>query len=101
MHSNPPLERPNSRLPFSAARRQTVKLQALILDVDGTLAETERDARRLAFKRAFAPSGLDWEWSVASYRELLAVTGSQGNALIWCSCASGTKKQQAKWTMDY
>jgi len=89
----------SSRL-VSAARRQTVKRQALIFDVEGTLAETQRDAQRLAFKRAFAQSDLDWVWSVVTYGELLAVTGSQGNASIWRSCASGTNKQQAKWTTD-
>lgn len=89
-----------SSRPVSAAQRQTVTPQAVVFDVDGTLADTERDARRLAFKRAFAPSGLDGEWSVPSYGELLTVTGSQGNALIWRSCASGTNKQQAKWTTD-
>jgi hypothetical protein len=100
MHSNQPAERPMSSRPVSAARRQTVKRQALIFDLEGTLAETQRDAQRLAFKRAFAQCRLDWEWSVVTYGKLLAVTGSQGNASIWCSCASGTNKQQAKWTTD-
>ncbi|MBW4471598.1 MAG: HAD family hydrolase [Stenomitos rutilans HA7619-LM2] len=53
------------------------KLQALIFDVDGTLADTERDGHRVAFNRAFADAGLDWEWSVERYGELLAVTGGK------------------------
>ncbi|MBD2038221.1 HAD family hydrolase [Leptolyngbya sp. FACHB-321] len=53
------------------------KLQALIFDVDGTLADTERDGHRVAFNRAFAEAGLDWEWSVERYGELLAVTGGK------------------------
>ena len=49
-------------------------LEALIWDVDGTLAETE-EAHRHAFNRTFKEHGYDWEWSVAKYRQLLKVTG--------------------------
>lgn len=52
-------------------------LKALIFDVDGTLADTERDGHRLAFNRAFADAGLDWEWGIGLYGELLAVTGGK------------------------
>ena len=52
-------------------------LQALIFDVDGTLADTERDGHRPAFNRAFEQAGLDWHWDVALYGELLAVTGGK------------------------
>lgn len=52
-------------------------LKALIFDVDGTLAETERDGHRIAFNRAFAGAGLDWHWSVPLYGELLAVAGGK------------------------
>jgi HAD superfamily hydrolase (TIGR01509 family) len=52
-------------------------LEALIFDVDGTLADTERDGHRIAFNRAFADAGLDWHWDVGRYGELLAVTGGK------------------------
>jgi HAD superfamily hydrolase (TIGR01509 family) len=52
-------------------------LQALIFDVDGTLADTERDGHRIAFNLAFAAAGLDWQWDEALYGELLAVTGGK------------------------
>lgn len=52
-------------------------LEALIFDVDGTLADTERDGHRVAFNRAFAEAGLDWTWDVPLYGELLAVTGGK------------------------
>ena len=52
-------------------------LQALLFDVDGTLADTERDGHRVAFNRAFAEAGLDWHWDVPLYGELLAVTGGK------------------------
>lgn len=52
-------------------------LKALIFDVDGTLADTERDGHRPAFNQAFSEAGLDWHWDVALYGELLAVTGGK------------------------
>ncbi|MET0108984.1 MAG: HAD family hydrolase [Candidatus Thiodiazotropha sp.] len=52
-------------------------LKALIFDVDGTLADTERDGHRVAFNKAFEEAGLDWEWSVTLYGRLLAVTGGK------------------------
>lgn len=52
-------------------------LQALIFDVDGTLADTERDGHRVAFNRAFEQAGLDWQWSVELYGDLLQVTGGK------------------------
>jgi HAD superfamily hydrolase (TIGR01509 family) len=53
------------------------KLRALIFDVDGTLADTERDGHRVAFNQAFAQAGLDWDWSVELYGDLLQVTGGK------------------------
>ena len=53
------------------------KLEALLFDVDGTLADTERDGHRVAFNRAFNEAGLDWEWSEELYGQLLAVTGGK------------------------
>ena len=53
------------------------ELKALIFDVDGTLADTERDGHRIAFNLAFAEAGLDWDWSEELYGQLLAVTGGK------------------------
>lgn len=53
------------------------KLEALLFDVDGTLADTERDGHRVAFNQAFAEAGLNWEWSVELYGKLLAITGGK------------------------
>jgi HAD superfamily hydrolase (TIGR01509 family) len=58
-------------------------LQALIFDVDGTLADTERDGHRVAFNRAFQQAGLDWDWSVELYGELLAVTGGKERMALY------------------
>ncbi len=51
-------------------------IDALLLDVDGTLAETE-ELHRVCFNRAFAEAGLPWFWSVEDYRRLLATTGGR------------------------
>lgn len=53
------------------------KLNALLFDVDGTLADTEADGHRVAFNKAFAEAELDWHWSVELYGKLLAVTGGK------------------------
>ncbi|MGB5472094.1 MAG: HAD family hydrolase [Gammaproteobacteria bacterium] len=52
------------------------ELQAVLLDVDGTLADTE-EIHRQSFNAAFAAAGLDWEWDRELYHELLAVTGGK------------------------
>ena len=52
-------------------------LQAILFDVDGTMADTERDGHRVAFNLAFHEAGLDWHWDVPTYGELLAVTGGK------------------------
>jgi HAD superfamily hydrolase (TIGR01509 family) len=50
--------------------------EALIFDVDGTLADTE-EAHRVAFNLAFDRHRLGWHWSRDTYRRLLEVTGGK------------------------
>ena len=50
-------------------------LRALIFDVDGTLANTERDGHRPAFNAAFAEMGLPWHWDESFYGTLLIKGG--------------------------
>jgi HAD superfamily hydrolase (TIGR01509 family) len=57
-----------------------VKLQALIFDVDGTLAETE-EFHRAAFNQVFAHFGFYWLWDRELYKELLKVTGGKERIL--------------------
>lgn len=58
-------------------------LKALIFDVDGTLADTERDGHRVAFNRAFAEEGLPVVWDVPLYGRLLAITGGKERLLYF------------------
>jgi len=53
------------------------ELKCLLWDVDGTLADTERDGHRVAFNMAFEEAGHDRQWDVPTYGELLAVTGGK------------------------
>ena len=52
-------------------------LRAVIFDVDGTLADTERDGHRVAFNEAFKAAGLSYQWSVPEYGDLLTTTGGR------------------------
>lgn len=64
-------------------------LQALIFDVDGTLADTER-AHLAAFNHAFAEMGMDWVWDEALYTGLLDISGGKERILhYWKSRAPG------------
>jgi HAD superfamily hydrolase (TIGR01509 family) len=52
-------------------------MKALIFDCDGVLVDTERDGHRVAFNRAFAAAGIDVEWDVELYGELLKIAGGK------------------------
>jgi HAD superfamily hydrolase (TIGR01509 family) len=52
-----------------------LRLKAVLWDVDGTLAETERDGHLVAFNAAFDELDVPWRWSEQRYGELLRVAG--------------------------
>ena len=54
-----------------------MKLQALLFDCDGVLAETERDGHRVAYNQAMKELGIKAEWSVEEYAELLLTAGGK------------------------
>ena len=57
-----------------------MKLEALIFDVDGTLADTEL-AHLAAFNQAFAQEGIGWQWDVPLYTQMLEVSGGKERML--------------------
>lgn len=65
--------------PHSRPKRVVVraKLDALLFDCDGVLADTERDAHRVAFNLAFKEEGLSDEWGEAQYGKLLETGGGK------------------------
>ena len=49
----------------------------MVLDVDGTLVDSERDGHRVAFNLAFEELSMPYRWSPEQYGELLLVPGGQ------------------------
>lgn len=70
-------------------------MEALIFDVDGTLADTE-SAHRHAFNAAFAEVGLDWHWDEALYTRLLDVAGGKERILHYWRCIEPEEAAGAK-----
>ena len=58
------------------------KLQALLFDVDGTIADTE-ELHRQSFNHAFLRSNLKWQWSPALYAELLGISGGHDRLAVY------------------
>ncbi len=52
-------------------------MKGLVFDCDGVLADTERDAHRVAFNRLFAEQSLDFVWTVEGYGAALRVAGGK------------------------
>lgn len=52
-------------------------LKALIFDVDGTLADTERDGHMAACNVAFATLGYPIQWTWEEYKRLLEIQGNR------------------------
>lgn len=71
---------PSGSSAVRAAAGVGARLQALIFDVDGTLADTER-AHLAAFNQAFAQEGMDWHWDLPTYTRLLEISGGKERML--------------------
>jgi len=70
-------------------------MQALIFDVDGTLADTET-AHLHAFNAAFAEAGLDWFWDEALYARLLEVAGGKERLRHYWRMVDGAEAEGAQ-----
>jgi HAD superfamily hydrolase (TIGR01509 family) len=75
------MTRPSNPRRVNVTRRP----RAILWDVDGTLAETERDAHRVAFNVAFETLGLSWRWNEALYGQLLRIAGGRERLLHFLS----------------
>ncbi|PZQ15056.1 MAG: haloacid dehalogenase [Ancylobacter novellus] len=74
-------------------------LEALIFDVDGTLAETEETHRR-ALNETFAAFDLPWEWDQATYRRLLHVMGGKERLLHYVEFDGPAEAERAFDRLD-
>lgn len=73
----------NSYRSFSSTSNTCLKatatgnLEAILWDMDGVLADTERDGHRPAFNQAFEENKLNTVWDVERYGKLLEVGGGK------------------------
>jgi len=72
-----------------------LRIQALIFDVDGTLADTE-EAHRQSFNDAFRAHGLEFCWSRELYGELLQVTGGKERLAAFFDRARLTESERGR-----
>jgi len=87
-------------------RRSTLSMKladnfdALLLDCDGVIAETERDVHRVSFNKAFKAKGLTCLWDEKLYGELLKIGGGKErmityfNEVGWPSSVSTDKVER-------
>jgi HAD superfamily hydrolase (TIGR01509 family) len=61
----------------SSEETTTPTLEAILWDMDGVLADTERDCHRPSFNRVFEENDLDTHWDVDRYGVLLEVGGGK------------------------
>jgi HAD superfamily hydrolase (TIGR01509 family) len=75
------VRRRRRRIPFwwdnQSTRVSVPVLSAVIFDVDGTMADTERNGHRPAFNEAFTIHGLEISWDAEEYGRLLRITGGR------------------------
>jgi HAD superfamily hydrolase (TIGR01509 family) len=71
-------------------------LRALIFDVDGTLAETERHGHRIAFNSAFKEADLDWHWDEVLYGALLKIAGGPERIAHYARTYGGSQHTDAE-----
>ena len=55
----------------------SAKLEAVVLDLDGTLIDSERHVHRVAFNSAFEEFELPYRWGEQQHGELLRITGGK------------------------
>lgn len=72
-----------------------MSIEALIFDVDGTLADTE-ETHRQAFNYAFVRFGVRWEWSKQAYRQLLHTSGGKERLIHYIEALPASPAEKAR-----
>ena len=52
-------------------------LEGVYWDLDGTIANTELEAHLPAFNKAFNDLGINWNWDINKYIQLLKINGGK------------------------
>ena len=65
------------RHPTTQLNERKPTLEAVLWDMDGVLADTERDGHRPAFNQAFAENNLNTVWDIERYGKLLEIGGGK------------------------
>jgi HAD superfamily hydrolase (TIGR01509 family) len=72
-----------------------MSIEALIFDLDGTLADTE-ETHRQAFNYAFVRFDVRWEWSKQAYRQLLHTSGGKERLIHYIEAMSASPAEKAR-----
>ena len=58
-------------------------LEGVYWDLDGTIANTELEAHLPAFNNAFIDLGIDWNWDINKYINLLKINGGKNRIAFY------------------
>jgi HAD superfamily hydrolase (TIGR01509 family) len=72
-----------------------MSIKALIVDVDGTIADTE-ETHRQAFNAAFLEHDLRWDWSRSEYAELLRTSGGKERIAVYIDSLAAPPQEKAR-----
>jgi HAD superfamily hydrolase (TIGR01509 family) len=77
-------------------RGALMKLEGLLFDLDGTIADTE-ELHREAFNATFAEAGLPWHWGPNRYAELLHVSGGAERIAFHVDALNAPAQEKARF----
>jgi HAD superfamily hydrolase (TIGR01509 family) len=70
-------------------------LDALVFDIDGTMADTE-EGHRCAFNLAFERFGLPWRWDRTTYHALLRINGGKERLAHFIGAMDGAEDEERR-----
>lgn len=76
------------------------KVEALMFDCDGVIAETERDGHRVSFNKIFEQEKIDAYWDEEEYGELVKISGGKERMAAFFS-KNPQKYPPEKFTKEY